>query len=127
MGAFPPAEQIVRPCLAAGGIWIFGHHHGFEDSDVDGRRLIRNALGYGAREDLDSVPARPDFVIEVGGSSSKKPIDLSPTRHRSRQTSALARLSMNALNMNHANAPTPTLKTMSPGTRIHTNRIAKFR
>jgi Icc-related predicted phosphoesterase len=64
---FPPADNDVRWVLAAGGLWVCGHHHGFEDSDVDGRRLIRNAVGYGAAENLvDSEPGRLDFVVEVG-------------------------------------------------------------
>jgi predicted phosphodiesterase len=62
----PPANDL-RWILRPGRLWIFGHHHGFEDSDIDGRRLIRNALGYGAAEDLiDSEPSRFDFVVEVG-------------------------------------------------------------
>ena len=64
---FPPADSDVRWVLAAGGLWVCGHHHGFEDTDIGGRRLIRNAVGYGATEDLDgSAPARLDFVVEIG-------------------------------------------------------------
>jgi len=62
---FPPPENELRRILHGGGLWICGHHHGHEDSMIGGRRLVRNALGYGAAEDLvDSKPARQDFVIE---------------------------------------------------------------
>jgi hypothetical protein len=63
---FGPLANDLRWILRPGKLWIFGHHHGFEDSTVGGRRLIRNALGYGAAEDLvGSQPARQDFVIEI--------------------------------------------------------------
>lgn len=63
---YPPPENDLRFAMPAGCIWICGHHHGFSDSTVAGRRVIRNALGYGAGEELvNSEPARPDFVIEV--------------------------------------------------------------
>lgn len=64
---YPPSEKDVRFALPAGGTWIYGHHHGFEDYSVAGRRVVRNALGYGDGEELvDSLPAREDFVIEIG-------------------------------------------------------------
>jgi hypothetical protein len=64
---FPPQPEIILPALAAGGVWIYGHHHGCSDRTLAGRRLIRNALGYGGAETLiDSEPARPDFVLEIG-------------------------------------------------------------
>jgi Icc-related predicted phosphoesterase len=64
---FPPEPDIILPSLAAGGIWIYGHHHGFSDRTLAGRRLIRNAVGYGAAEDLiDSEPPRADFTAEIG-------------------------------------------------------------
>lgn len=64
---FPPAENDLRFALPAGGTWVCGHHHGFEDYAVAGRRVVRNALGYGAGEELvDSLPAREDFVVEIG-------------------------------------------------------------
>ena len=64
---FPPPEKTVRFALPAGGIWICGHHHGFEDYTVAGRRVVRNALGYGAGEELiDSQPACRDFIVEIG-------------------------------------------------------------
>lgn len=63
---FPPQETDVRFALPAGGLWICGHHHGFEDYIVAGRRVVRNALGYGPAEDLvDSEPAREDCTVEI--------------------------------------------------------------
>ena len=63
---FPPAENDLRFVLPAGCMWICGHHHGFADYTVAGRRVVRNALGYGGAEDLiDSAPAREDFTVEI--------------------------------------------------------------
>jgi predicted MPP superfamily phosphohydrolase len=63
---FPPPVNDLRWILRPGKLWIYGHHHGFESSTINGRRLVRNAVGYGAAEDLvDSKPARQDFVIEI--------------------------------------------------------------
>lgn len=61
---FPPDQIILLGALRDGGLWICGHHHGHDDMMVDGRRLVRNALGY-ANESVDGAPAIPDLVVEV--------------------------------------------------------------
>lgn len=61
---FSPAAQTVHRALAAGGMWIYGHHHGHSDRTIATRRLIRNAVGYPG-EVIDRGPARPDYVVEL--------------------------------------------------------------
>lgn len=60
---FPPPENDLRFVLPSGCLWICGHHHGFADYTVAGRRVVRNAVGYGG-EALDGEPARPGYVVE---------------------------------------------------------------
>jgi hypothetical protein len=63
---FPPPENDLRFALPSGCLWICGHHHGFADYTVAGRRVVRNAVGYGAAEELiNSAPAREDFTVEI--------------------------------------------------------------
>lgn len=61
---FEPSPGIILPTLTAGGVWIYGHHHGHSNRLVAGRRLIRNAYGY-LLEQVDDAAARPDYVVEV--------------------------------------------------------------
>ena len=59
---FPPSFPMRTPPAGA-KLWIFGHHHGFEDARSDRYRIVRNAVGYG-NEVVDGEPARPDFTVE---------------------------------------------------------------
>ncbi|MBX9846121.1 MAG: metallophosphoesterase [Xanthobacteraceae bacterium] len=59
---FPPSPGIILPTLREGGIWIYGHHHGFSDRMIGSRRLIRNAGFEG--EQVDGEPVRMNFVVE---------------------------------------------------------------
>lgn len=63
---FEPGSTTVQIALRRGGLWICGQRHGHEDTMVAGRRLVRNAVGFGEGERLrDSKPARLDYVVEV--------------------------------------------------------------
>lgn len=60
---FPPSFPM-RTTLGGARLWICGHHHGFADvAAPDGRRLIRNALGYPG-ERIDGEQARQNYVVE---------------------------------------------------------------
>ena len=61
---FPPQSGLLFNALAAGCLWVHGHHHGYADINFAGRRVVRNAVGY-ANEPLDGDPAILDLVVET--------------------------------------------------------------
>ena len=64
---FMPGPTTMQIALRREGLWICGQQHGFEDTEIAKRRLIRNAVGFGEGERLrNSKPARLDYVVEIG-------------------------------------------------------------
>lgn len=61
---FEPAPALIVPALPAGGLWVYGHHHGHSVRRLADRALVRNALGY-ANEPVDWPPAIADYVFEI--------------------------------------------------------------